>query len=149
MRLLNASSGRRPRRAVIIDISISWVASSRAISPVTRPSRIVTMRSQTARISGSSDEMTITAMPDFAISIKQIVHLDLGADVDAARRLVDDQDFRPQREPARQHHLLLVAAGEIADRLIGARHADAEERAVFVDQRLSLRSSMKMPSRLI
>ena len=117
----------RLRARVIIAISISWVASVRAISPVTRPSRIVTMRSQIARISGSSDEMTMTAMPDFAISIKQIVHLDLGADVDAARRLVDDQDFRPQREPAREHHLLLIAAGEVADGLIGARHADVEQ----------------------
>ena len=55
---------------------------------------------------------------------QEIVDLDLGADVDAARRLVDDQDFRPQREPARQHDLLLIAAGEVADRLVGARHAD-------------------------
>src|SRR6202042_3562263 len=48
--------------AVIIAIRISCVALVRAISPVTRPSRIVTMRSETARISGSSDAMTITAM---------------------------------------------------------------------------------------
>ena len=56
----------------------------------------------------------MTAMPDFAISIEQIVHLDLGADVDAARRLVDDEDLRPQRQPAREHDLLLIAAGEEA-----------------------------------
>ena len=47
--------------------------------------------------------------------VQQVVHLDLGADVDAARRLVDDQDLRPQREPARQHDLLLIAAGEVGD----------------------------------
>ena len=61
-----------PSWEVIIDIRISWVASLRAISPVTRPSRMVTMRSETARISGSSDEMTMTAMPDLAISIRRL-----------------------------------------------------------------------------
>src|SRR6185312_16303168 len=40
------------------------------------------------------------------------VDLELGADVDAARRLVKDQDFRPGEQPLRQHHLLLVAAGQ-------------------------------------
>ena len=55
----------------------SCVASVRAISPVTRPSRIVTMRSEIARISGSSDEMTMTAMPVLRHFDEQIVHLDL------------------------------------------------------------------------
>ena len=65
---------------------------------------------------------------------QQIVHLDLGADIDAARRLVDDQHAGPQRQPARQHHLLLVAAGEVADDLVRRGHADVEELAVFLDQ---------------
>ena len=49
--------------------------------------------------------------------------LDLGlrADVDAARRFVEDQQFRVHREPARQQHLLLIAARELADCLIRAR----------------------------
>ena len=62
--------------------------------------------------------------------------LDLGADVDAARRLVDDEDLGPQREPARQHDLLLIAARELTRRLIRARHADRQELAEFVDQRV-------------
>ena len=54
--------------SVIIAISRSSVASARAISPVTRPSRMVTMRSLTVSTSGSSEEMAITAMPDRAMS---------------------------------------------------------------------------------
>ena len=43
---------------------------------------------------------------------EQAVHLGLRADVDAARRLVDDEQRRVAREPLRQHDLLLVAARE-------------------------------------
>ncbi len=39
------------------------------------------------------------------------MHLCLGADVDAARRLVEDENARRHVQPLRQHHLLLVAAG--------------------------------------
>ena len=45
--------------------------------------------------------------------------LRLGADVDAARRLVEDQQLRVGAQPAREQHLLLVAAGELADLLLG------------------------------
>ena len=45
----------------------------------------------------------------------QAVHLGLGADVDAARRLVDDQDLRAGGEPLAEHDLLLVAARQEAD----------------------------------
>ena len=38
----------------------------------------------------------------------------LRADVDAARRLVEDQHLRAGEQPFRQHHLLLVAAGKVA-----------------------------------
>ena len=47
----------------------------------------------------------------------QPVHLGLRADVDAARRLVDDQDLRARGEPLAEHDLLLVAAGQEADRV--------------------------------
>ena len=50
--------------------------------------------------------------------------LDLGADVDAARRLVEDQDPRLGREPLGQDDLLLVAAGERLDLLVDAGRAD-------------------------
>ena len=47
--------------------------------------------------------------------------LGLGADVDAARRLVEDEQLAVHAQPAGQQHLLLVAAGELADRLLGDR----------------------------
>src|SRR4051794_2999760 len=34
----------------------------------------------------------------------------LGADVDAARRLIEDEDFRAGEQPLAEHHLLLIAA---------------------------------------
>ncbi len=46
--------------------------------------------------------------------------------IDALRRLVDQHDFGVVEEAARQHGLLLVAAGKSADRLIEARRHDAE-----------------------
>ena len=50
--------------------------------------------------------------------VDQPVDLELGADVDAAGRLVQDQDARLARQPAGEHHLLLVAAGELAHLLL-------------------------------
>ena len=52
------------------------------------------------------------------------VDLVLGADIDAARRLVEDQHLGVGEQPLRQHHLLLVAAGEVAGHLVDARRAD-------------------------
>src|ERR1044072_9492897 len=43
----------------------------------------------------------------------QLVYLGLRAHVDAARRLVEDEHLRFQRQPLRQHDLLLVAAREV------------------------------------
>ncbi len=64
--------------------------------PVMRPSRMVTIRSLIASTSGSSDEIAMTAMPLVAIG-QELVNLGLGAHIDAARRLVDDQYLGPQR----------------------------------------------------
>ena len=46
--------------------------------------------------------------------LDQGVDLGLGADVDAARRLVEQQDLRTRGDPAADDRLLLVAAGEAA-----------------------------------
>ena len=56
----------------------------------------------------------------------QFVDLFLGADIEPARRMVEDQDARARRHPARQHHLLLVAAAELAAGDVGARRLDAQ-----------------------
>ena len=50
--------------------------------------------------------------------------LGVGADVDAAGRLVENEEARLGGEPAREERLLLIAAGEKADGLFGIRGAD-------------------------
>ena len=52
--------------------------------------------------------------------------LGLGADIDAARRLVHDQHLGLGRHPFGQHDLLLIAAGELPDDLLRPAGADAE-----------------------
>ena len=73
------------------------------------------------RISGSSDEIIRIARPSRGQLAHQPVDLGLGADVDALRRLVEDQHARLRRQPAGQRDLLLVAAGEVADRRVERR----------------------------
>ena len=59
---------------------------------------------------------------------EQPVHLGLGADVDAARRLVDDQQRRLAGEPLGEHDLLLVAARERPGRVAQAPVAQLQPR---------------------
>ena len=59
----------------------------------------------------------------------EVVDGGLGADVDALGRLVQDDDLRPRGEPLGDHHLLLVAAGELGHLLVPARGLDREARA--------------------
>ena len=86
-------------------------------SPTSRPSAMTTMRSASASTSGRSEETTSSATPRGGERAQQPVDLGAGADVDAARRLVDDQEPRLHRQPFREQHLLLVAAREVADDL--------------------------------
>ena len=71
-------------------------------------------RSLSRSTSSSSAEMNSTAMPSSAELGDQLLDLGLGADVDAAGRLVEDQQPRLGDQPAGQQHLLLVAAGQVA-----------------------------------
>ena len=84
------------------------------------------MRSATATISGMSLEMRRTETPPRGDLADQLVEIGLGLDVDADRRLVDDQDLGIGGEPLGDRHLLLVAAGEVADGLRERRRADLE-----------------------
>ena len=77
-----------------------------------RPSHITAMRWLSRSTSGSSDEMTMIALPSRGQLVQQPVDLALGADVDAARRLVEDQDVAVAQQPFGDDDLLLVAAGE-------------------------------------
>ena len=54
------------------------------------------------------------------------VDVGLRPDVDAVRRLVEDQYARLGREPFREHDLLLVAAGEAANDLRRRRRLDPQ-----------------------
>ena len=75
-----------------------------------------------------------TATPRSASAADQRVDLRAGADVDAAGRLVEQQHPAVAQQPAGQHDLLLVAAGQRADRAArrrpGARPAPAPARAL-------------------
>ena len=77
----------------------------------------------------------------------QRLDLGLGADVDAACRLVENQQLRIGAEPARQQHLLLVAAGELADLLLDARGLDGETFHELVDNRALAALRRRRPSR--
>ena len=92
------------------------LSSSRWSSAAIRPWRMTSTRSARRMISGSSDETTITDLPSAARRLDQSVDLGLGADVDAARRLVEQQDLAFGRDPAGDDGLLLVAAAEQPDR---------------------------------
>ena len=63
------------------------------------------------------------------------VDLDLGADVDAAGRLVEDEQARLGGQPLGQDDLLLVAARQRADHLLDAGHLDVELLGVVVRDR--------------
>ena len=56
----------------------------------------------------------------------------LARDVDAARRLVEDQQPRLGGQPARQQHLLLVAARQLRDRRVDVGGLDAERLDVVL-----------------
>ena len=56
----------------------------------------------------------------------ELLDLGLGADVDAARRLVEDEQPGRGGEPAREQHLLLVAAREVAHERVGVAGTDVE-----------------------
>ncbi len=70
----------------------------------------------------------MTAVPFAASASTRLGDLRLAPDVDAARRLVEEQHVDAVVEQPRELHLLLVAAGERADRLPGARRADGKPR---------------------
>ncbi len=100
--------------------------SGRSISAAMRPSHMTMMRSEMPMTSGNSLEMTTIAMPPGGKLVEDLVDFRLGADIDAARRLVDDQNLDALfGQPAAENDLLLVAAGEIDDVLLARRRADA------------------------
>ena len=74
------------------------------------------MRSAMPISSSISDEMKRIARAGGDHLVDDLVDLVFRPDVDAARRLVEDEDRRRAQEPFRDHDFLLVAAGEGAHR---------------------------------
>ena len=105
---------------------------SRAIElRLTRPRCITRIRSLMPSSSGSSEEIMMIAGAARGEAVHQVVDLHLGADVDAARRLVEDEDPHAAGEPLAEDDLLLIAAAQQAHGLRRRRlHAQ------FVDNRL-------------
>ena len=69
------------------------------------------------------------------------VDFDLGGDVDAARRLVEDEKLDVlDQQPLRQHDLLLVAAGKLAHRLRRIGKPDRQFADLVADQLPASRS---------
>ena len=87
---------------------------SPSTSATISPSRMTRMRVQMPTSSSSSDETTSTPRPELGEVADDPVDLGLGRDVDAARRLVEQQHPALAQQPAREHDLLLVAAREQA-----------------------------------
>src|SRR3954447_15288418 len=67
---------------------------------------------------------------------QQAVDLGLGAAVDAAGRLVDDQQLRVRRQPLGEHDLLLVAARQRADDIVEPVVFELQLGAPFGRQRV-------------
>ena len=83
-----------------------------------RRSCITTTRSLMPSTSSISELTIRIVMPCVGQLGHVPVDLGLGADVDAARRLVEDQHPRAHGQPLAEHDLLLVAAREVDDRLV-------------------------------
>ena len=74
-------------------------------------------------VSSSVSDVRMTATPSDVIGAHQFVDLLLGADVETARRVVQDEHPRLGVQPFRQHHLLLVAARQVEAERVDAGRA--------------------------
>jgi hypothetical protein len=78
------------------------------------------MRSARVRSSGSSDETNSTASP-FGRVHQSDYRSPFGVDINAAGGFVEQKHLGFGGEPFAEDHLLLVAAAEVTDELVGAR----------------------------
>ncbi len=105
---------------------MSSLTSAPVSSPMTTPSRRTTSRSEPSTTSSRSELMRMTARPLPARSLIERLDLGLGADVDAARGVVKDEQPRGGGQHAGEEHLLLVAARELGELLVWTRGLDAQ-----------------------
>ena len=99
------------------------LASKRSVITPSRITRMVWLR---PIVSSSVSAVRMMPMPLVRQRADQLVDLLLGADVEAAGRVVEDHDARPRVQPLGEHHLLLVAAREVEAERVDARRADAQ-----------------------
>ena len=112
--------GVRSAKAAAL-MMVASLASARGRVAATRPRRSTTTRSDRRSISSISEEISTIARPSATSCSMKAIDLLLGADVDAARRLVEDQDLGLDRKRPADQHFLLVAAAQRADLVPQAR----------------------------
>ena len=100
--------------------------SPRCTSPERLPSHITMMRSQTPISSGISGRNHDNGLALLYQLAEQQVNIALGADIDAAGRLIEDDDIRVVQQPLGDNDLLLVAAGQVARNLVAGRSFDVQ-----------------------
>ena len=126
-------------------MTLSGVASARANSAAIVPPRTTRMRCDIPSTSGSSLETITIAAPRAGQLEHQLVDLGLRADVDAARRLVEEKDARVAEQPLREHDLLLRCRPRGCARAARCRACECAVRAImrFVGRRARARRSIK------
>ena len=111
----------------------SSVTSSPSSVATAWPRDITITRSHSPSSSSASLEATTTGTPRAGDLAQDAVDLGAGADVDALRRLVRDEDRRLGEHRARHHDLLLVAARERRDRRLERRRLDGQLGQLALD----------------
>ena len=108
-----ASAWSRPMVAAVIK---SWSIRPPEISSAIRPRRKTSTRWHSRTSSSWSVEATSTAVPCGGRLVDELVDVGLGADVHPLGGLVEDEHLGLQPQPAGQHDLLLVPAGQVGHR---------------------------------
>ncbi len=117
---------RPPSRPEAVAVRAATVRRSRGISATTRPRLNTSARWQMRSTSSKSDEIKRAARPLPQRELKQVVDVRFRPDVDAYRRLLEDQQSRMGFHPARDHDLLLIAAGQSGRGLFDIRRLDGK-----------------------
>ena len=141
----------RPRAAIAASRPPVAISSPTSFLSAVRPSTIATsrprymtaIRSDSSRTSSSSAETSSIAVPASRFAIDLAMDELDAADVQAARRLIEDEQPQVAAELAGDDDLLLVAARQRAGRHVGRRRPDVVPR----DEVLAPRSSIARSSR--
>ena len=128
----------QPEHAVLGDLGAGQGADDRAIAQDDDP---VGALDDLLQLRGDEHDR----QPRLGEIADQALDLGLRADVDAAGRIVEQQHPRLEAQDARQQDLLLVAAGELADPLVGARRLDPQAAHQRLDEGVLLALARRTP----